>query len=281
LSRLVRETYKWLICPVEEFERGKPKLKWEDASVSSSAKHFAQEIESRLIEEEWVIYQWSPIHLRNLLNRWYFKDGIQEVGALKVWRDCCHFLYLPRIINEALFKDTICLGLESEDFFGYAAGREGSRYLGFVFGGSAAIVLDENDLLIERETAAAYKSHRQTEGVDISETGKEVGNDSLMDKPQVADPSAGIGSEGNISSTPSIQKKKRFYATVDLDPIKAKMDFATITDEVLEHFTARTGVEVTVSVEIRAETEEGFDESIQRTIKENCNVLKFRNTEFE
>ncbi len=281
LSRLVRETYKWLICPVEEFERGKPKLKWEDASVSSSAKHFAQEIESRLIEEEWVIYQWSPIHLRNLLNRWYFKDGIQEVGALKVWRDCCHFLYLPRIINEALFKDTICLGLESEDFFGYAAGREGSRYLGFVFGGSAAIVLDENDLLIERETAAAYKSHRQTEGVDISETGNEVRNDSLMDKPQAADHSAGIGSEGNISSTLSIQKKKRFYATVDLDPIKAKMDFATITDEILEHFTARTGVEVTVSVEIRAETEEGFDESIQRTIKENCNVLRFRNTEFE
>jgi hypothetical protein len=59
------------------------------------------------------------------------------------------------------------------------------------------------------------------------------------------------------------------------------MDFATIVDEVVQQFTSKLGVEVSISVEIRAESREGFDEALQRTIKENCNVLRFGNTEFE
>ncbi|SJM91138.1 hypothetical protein CRENPOLYSF2_2070001 [Crenothrix polyspora] len=36
-----------------------------------------------------------------------------------------------------------------------------------------------------------------------------------------------------------------------------------------------------ISIEIRATSRDGFDESVQRTIKENCSVLKFSNAEFE
>ncbi len=63
--------------------------------------------------------------------------------------------------------------------------------------------------------------------------------------------------------------------------MKAKMDFSTIVDEVVQQFTAKLGVNVSISVEIQASSKEGFDEGVQRTIKENCNVLKFSNAEFE
>ena len=46
-------------------------------------------------------------------------------------------------------------------------------------------------------------------------------------------------------------------------------------------FRAKLGIEVTISVEIQAKSQDGFDESLQRTIKENCNVLGFKNSEFE
>ncbi len=39
--------------------------------------------------------------------------------------------------------------------------------------------------------------------------------------------------------------------------------------------------EVSISVEIQADSDEGFDENLRRTVKENCNVLKFKNAEFE
>ncbi len=75
--------------------------------------------------------------------------------------------------------------------------------------------------------------------------------------------------------------KKQFYGTIDLDPIRAKMQFSEIVDEVVQQFTAKLGVDVEISIEVRATSRDGFDESVQRTIKENCNVLKFGNTEFE
>jgi len=38
---------------------------------------------------------------------------------------------------------------------------------------------------------------------------------------------------------------------------------------------------VTISVEIQAEDATGFDDNIQRPVRENCNVLKFSSAEFE
>ena len=278
LNQLMRETYKWLICPVEEFLRGKPTLRWEVVSVSPSAQNPVQKIETRLKDEEWVIYQWSPIFLKDLLNKWYFKGKTLEISALKVWQDSCNFLYMPRIVNGDAFVATVAQGLETEDFFGFASGREGDRYLGFTFGRSALVVLDDRSLLIERETAADYKKileskNDQTEDDTDDQTGD--GSNSTDDD-EGGDSNGGTGGDG-----PGPVRKKEFYGTIDLNPVKAKLDFATIVDEILEHFTAQAGVNVTVSVEIRAERKDGFDESLQRTVKENCNVLKFGTVEFE
>ena len=90
-----------------------------------------------------------------------------------------------------------------------------------------------------------------------------------------------IDDTGESDSSSSGTVKTHFYGTTSLDPVKAKMDFATIMDEVVQQFTAQLGIEVTITVEIEAKKKDGFDESLQRTIKENCNVLKFNNAEFE
>jgi hypothetical protein len=50
---------------------------------------------------------------------------------------------------------------------------------------------------------------------------------------------------------------------------------------VVQQFTTRTGVKVKIAIEIQAESSTGFDEALQRAVKENCNVLKFKNAEFE
>ena len=38
---------------------------------------------------------------------------------------------------------------------------------------------------------------------------------------------------------------------------------------------------MTISIDIQAKSGTGFDESLQRTIKENCSVLKFGSAEFD
>lgn len=47
-----------------------------------------------------------------------------------------------------------------------------------------------------------------------------------------------------------------------------------------ELYSSRT-VTASIKIEIEAECLEGFDEVTQRTIKENCNTLKFDLSEFE
>lgn len=60
-------------------------------------------IKSKLKEEEWMVSAWSPVHLNRVLNQWYFKEGVTEVSALKVWQDSCQYLYLPRLLNSDVF----------------------------------------------------------------------------------------------------------------------------------------------------------------------------------
>lgn len=285
LNQMVRETYKWIICPVEEFSKGKPKLIWEAVSVSSAAQNLVAEIENKLKEEEWLISEWSPIHLRNTLQQWYLKDGVTEVGAMKVWNDSCNYLYLPRLINGDVFQNAITSGLDSEDYFGFASGKDGDRYLGFVFGRGSMSILDDSSLLIEREAAADYRE--RTKPAPQPEPTPPTGGQSTPTQTGVTGPAGGAQPQtepgGTTSPPSSVQTaaKKQFYGNIELDPVKAKMDFATIVDEVVQQFTAKLGVEVEISVEIQARSSDGFDEALQRTIKENCNVLKFSNSEFE
>lgn len=285
LTQLVRETYKWLIAPAEEFVKGKPTLNWEVVSVSPAAPNLVQAIEEKLREEEWLIYEWSPIHLRNVLKQWYVKDSVNEVNALKVWQDTCHYLYLPRLVNDNVFRNAINQGVESEDYFAFASGKEGDRYLGFTFGRSSITTLDESSLLIDREAAVAY-AERIRQASQPSPQPIQPGEAGGAPTPGATDSTGATittipGETGQPGAGSTATVKKQFYGTIALDPVKAKMDFATIMDEVVQQFTARLGVDVTISVEIEAKSNAGFDEGIQRTVKENCNVLRFSNAEFE
>lgn len=274
---LVRDTYKWLMAPFQEPGQD---LVWETAQISSSAPKLVQEIENRLIEEEWLIKAWSPVHLRNLLEKYYFTNGTHQVSAVKVWQDACQYLYMPRLVNDQVLRGTIEEAVKSDDFFAFAAGEREERYEGFAFGRSATVFLDENCLLISRESALQYvdklkaeQSSKSADTVPVTDNGSSAETGSVIDTSSTVTPGSGSGVSEPI--------KQQFYGSVRLDPLKAKIDFATLMDEVVQNFTSQLGVDVVISVEINARSEKGFDANLQRAIKENCNMLSFGNAEFE
>jgi predicted AAA+ superfamily ATPase len=286
LGILVRETYKWLLAPSQEFVKDKFELRWEEVQVSPTAPNLVQEIENKLREEEWVIYEWSPIHLRNALKKWYLKDGITVVKALKVWQDMCHYLYLPRLASDEVFRRALDSGVASEDYFGHAAGKDGERYLGFTFGQAVLTALNDEALLIDREAALSYRQQCAAQQAAASDGSSRQGGQGWERGHQTEPASIGGSHRGgsSVDSRTSAEVKpamKAFFGSIALDPLRAKMDFATIMDEVVQHFTSKLGVEVTISVDIQARCSEGFDDALQRSIKENCNVLKIRNAGFE
>ncbi|MCB1656848.1 MAG: ATP-binding protein [Moraxellaceae bacterium] len=278
LQQMVRESYKWILCPMQ-FKATDKSVDWESVAVSTNSANLIQEIENRLREEEWIISEWSPIHLKSLLTQWYFKEGVKDVNGLKVYQDTCHYLYLPRLINDQVYRNAIGRGLESEDFFGFASGKDGDRYLGFCFGKGGIPTLDGACVLIDKDTAIEYRERTKPAPIPI-QVAQPKDNPSTSSEDLKLSPSL-KHQEAKTSSPIQTAIKKQFYGNIDLDPVKAKMDFATIVDEVVQQFTAKLGVEVSISVEIQAKFKDGFDESIQRTIKENCKVLRFSSSEFE
>ncbi|MBP7492336.1 MAG: ATP-binding protein, partial [Rhodoferax sp.] len=289
VKQMVRETYRWLMVPTEEMVRGKLALRWEAVALSASAPSVVEAIESKLKEEEWLVSAWSPVHLNRMLNQWYFKEGVTEVSALKVWQDSCQYLYLPRLMNSDVFVQAVTAGCASRDGFGYAAAKEDERWLGFLFGQSALVTMDNDSLLISHDAAMQHQQRldeEQRERAAASQAiATAVGNASLAGADVVPRGAVGQGlahaRQDATASTPAVALPNRFFGMVEVDATTATMDFSTIVNEVIQHFAAQSGVDVTVTVEIEARTKQGFDAGLQRAVKENCGVLKFRSANFE
>ena len=205
-----------------------------------------------------------------------------------MWQQSCQQLYLPRLKDDTAFQTTMGAGAESREFFGFAQGKEQDggkvRYVGFSYGKRTSLIMDSSLLLIEPNTAAAYMEAlraaeeasraRTTNAGGVATTVVVTGDGNTP--PRVEDSSTGGFPVGGAASA-----KKQFYASIDLDPIQAKRQFADLVDEVVQQFTLRPGVKVRIAVEIQAESPAGFDDGLQRAVKENCNVLKFKSAEFE
>jgi hypothetical protein len=68
---------------------------------------------------------------------------------------------------------------------------------------------------------------------------------------------------------------------VEIDPVRAKLEFAQIVDEVLLQFTSQSHAKVSIKIDIEAQSSQGFTEGTQRAVKENAKVLKFGSAEFD
>jgi len=158
VRRMIRETYKWLLAPMQEARPGKglSELRWEHFQVNPGAQNWSQEIERVLKENELLISEWAPIHLAKVLKDWFWKDGAKDTSALNVWQQSCQQLYLPRLKDDTVFQMTMAAGAESREFFGFAQGKEDGRYVGFSYGKRTSPILDTSLLLIEPASAAAY-----------------------------------------------------------------------------------------------------------------------------
>lgn len=276
LRRMVRETYKWLVAPVLDARpgNGMPEITWERFQINPGAQQLTQEVERVLKENELLITEWAPIHLAKMLRDWFWKEDAKDVKAREVWEQTCKQLYLPRLKDEAAFKNTLGAGSISREFFGFAQGKGDEGYIGFSFGTAPVLFLDASLLLIEPGAAAAYAElvapppPPPPPPIDTTRP-----NERDKTKP-TPDP------EPTPPPTPRTAKKQ-FYGSASIDPVQAKKQFADLVDEVVLQFTARSGVAVSVTVEISASSAAGFDDELQRSVKENCSVLRFTTAEFE
>lgn len=304
LGRMVRETYKWLLAPLQEAKPGKGigEIQWDHFQINPAVVNRTEEIEKTLRENELLITEWAPVHLAKMMQAWFWKEGVEAASALDTWQKSCCYLYLPRLRDAETLRATINAGVTSRDFFGLAYAQADDRFQGFHFGENTTVILDDSLLLIEPKVAADFAAKLDQEAAEREAAAKGLepdandqgASDRGANGTRAGSAAAGAtgssisgakeslpgGSDGSPKAAVST-RKRMFFGSVDLDPVRAKLQFSEVAEEVLLLFTQKPGIKVRVSLEIEAEAPFGFDESLQRSVRENCNQLKFKNHSFE
>jgi uncharacterized protein len=271
----IREAYRFLLAPHQQPESGS-KIEWEDDALALSNSSYDKAITSAVREKEWVIPAWAPTHMHALLKQWFWKPDQPAVGAKKVWLDTCRYLYLPRLAEEDVFSHTVRDGVGHKDWFGYAAAKKDASYQGLLFGASGTIYLDDEAVLLHPEEALAALPKPQPV---LATVGGGDGPAPIQD-PYVASASTASAPQ---ASAPKAEGPiyRRFHGTVEVVPASPIDSFTEIVDSVIQHFTSKYGTSVSITVDIEARRDEGFEQKTVRTVRENANVLKFMTAEFE
>jgi hypothetical protein len=275
LNGVIVQAYKWVLAPVQtpKSKGGLSDLCWEEQKITSTETNIISGIAASLTENEMLIPEWSPIHLSNQLQMWYLKDERMDQSVQSLWNDFCRYLYLPRLVDSDVLKKAIETGIQTKDFFGYAPGKENDRYLGLLFGSRGPVYIDHTSLIVRKDAA-----QRQLDTESVPPPVNNGRTDPTIN-PQRSNEAVSI--DPPVSPVPSPQFPTRFHGAVHLNPVKPGLEFSDITQEIIQHFSSKIGVEVTITVEIQAKYDKGFDDTTCRTVKENSKTLGFTIAEFE
>jgi len=265
----VKEAYRFLLAPMQDPDApdGLTKIFWEDETLPLSGSTYDKAIDAATRDREWIISAWAPPHLHTLLTKWFWKADKPAVSPNKVWMDTARYLYMPRLESAEVFLQTVRDAIPHTNWLGYAAGEKDGVYEGLLFGSPGGVYLNDGALLIHPDAAA--QAGQKSEG------GRRT---SSAPPPSVR---TGGGTVAKKASTPAQATFRRFHGTIDVDVPDPIGHFTEIVQNVIEHFSAQYGTEVSVRVDIEARRGEGFESKTVRVVRENSTTLKFLTAEFE
>lgn len=240
----------------------------------SSMGALAPRMAAALQSKGQLVGAWSPIFLTQELERWFWSQGLEHVSAKRLWEEnFSRYVYLPRLGNRDVFMKAVQDGAAGQEFFGYALGIEGKKYLGLSFGQRPqTVLLDDSAVIVRKDVAAAAVAMPGTGAQEAEGQG-----------PVATGQGAGSTSEasGGPAATPRTKVMRRFYGSVKLNQLKVSSSAGQIADEVVKHLAGLVDAEVEVVLEVRATVPGGFPDTVVRTVSENARTLKFQAFEFE
>ena len=272
LGMQLNEAYCWLLVPTQD---GTNPVEWEEIRLPGPQENPVTKAVQKVRSDEQLISQWSPALLRMELDQWLWKEE-SHISLKRVWECLATYLYLPRLCNSDVLLDTVREGLRTQEYFGYADSVDADgRYTGLQFGSaSRSIFLDEQSVLVKPDVAKKQldaDAAPSTERISPPQPGIEE-----KEPPGPYGPGTGSGTAPSQGANP-----KRFYGSINLDPIRASRDAQQVIEEVVQHLTSLPNSTVLVTMEIQAVTSDGFPKNTVDTVEANCQTLKFTSQGFE
>ena len=273
LGMRLNEAYCWLLVPTQ---KGTDPIEWEDIRMPGPQENPVAKAVQKVQSDEQLISQWSPALLRMELDQWLWKEE-PHISLKRVWECLATYLYLPRLCNSDVLLDTVREAVRTQEF-GYANSVDADgQYGGLQFGSaSGSIYLNDQSVLVKPDVATKQLEADVEPPIEgVSPKPPESGSKGRESSGSYV---AGTGGETNL---PQGTNPKRFYGSINLDPIRASRDAQQIIEEVVQHLTSLPNATVEVTMEIQATVSDGFPKDTIDIVKANCQTLGFEPHDFE
>lgn len=258
----LRATYSWLLVPIQPDPLGAIEL--QDSRISGD-DNFYDRAARKLRNDGLLIYEWSPDILRMELDKYIWgEEKGWEIGLKQLWEYMAQYCYFPRLFDHEVLLQAVRDGVSRLDApFAYATGKsEAGHHTGLVFRRLGQVYFDDCGLLVHPDHV-----------IEPPEVKPVPPPDDSVGRPGVD------GADEEPEPTPRVLA--RYYGRVEIDPQRVHKAMGVIVEEVVQRLTSQIGCEVEITLEIRAERAEGFDENTVRTVSENSRTLKFEQYGFE
>ena len=295
----LNDAYSWLLIPTQE---GTDPIVWEATRISGSDDNPVAKAVAKVRNDQQLITKWSPVLLKMELDNWLWKDE-DHISLKRVWECLATYLYLSRLRDSDVLLETVREGIKTKEF-GYANSVDGTEteilrieeklklgntnsvnetgwYNGLQFGSTGgSIYLDEASVLVKPDVAAKQlemdAAQQPDSGYPVPPEPPPETNQGNAPYTTQSGQTTGTGTAPSQATAP-----KRFYGTVNLEPIRAGRDAQQVIEEVVQHLTGLPSADVKITMDIEANVLDGVPEDVVRTVTENCQTLRFTTQEFE
>ena len=281
VSTILNQTYQWILVPEQPDPQGS--IQWnetrnqgDDSPINRASR--------KLVHEEQLITKYSGNRLRMEALDKYLWRSTNHIDLKKLWEYLAQYLYLPRLKNSDVLIEAIKEGTSStlvQENFGYAKKWDETeeRYVGLVTCQEVNPDISNQNLIVKPEIATqqieAEKPTDLPTAQEIEQKRSDSNNQTSTLKRATTD-RENIRDRGERKPI-----LRRFYGSVEIDPMRMNRDAPLISNEIVQRLIALKNANINIVLEIEAEFPEGVPEDIVRTITENCQTLKFKNQAFE
>ncbi|MFN4074010.1 MAG: Swt1 family HEPN domain-containing protein, partial [Thermus sp.] len=267
------ETFMWLLVPMQPDPRGE--VTWQEIRLQGS-ESLAVRASTRLIKDELLLTRLAGTRLRMELDKIPLWRG-NHVSLQQLIEDFARYLYLPRLKGPAVLveavRDGVSLPSWEKDSFAFADDFDEatSRYRGLRANQQVQLSPEApHGLVVKPEVAKIQLAWEVEKLPSAVEAGHPPKTSSTSDPSPSPTPSSGVP-----------RPLRRFFGTVELDPIRAGAEVGRIVQEILTHLVNLPGANVQVTLEVHAEVPQGVPDDVVRVVRENAKTLKFKVQSFE
>ncbi len=254
--------YRWGLAPSQPDPQDAANIQFTEFRTNAAAQgEIVNAAFGRFVEEEALVEKISPSSLARLLQEriWGTPAHGDHIDVNALWERLTSYVYLPRLRSRSVLQQCIEEGVVA-GAFGYAreynpASGEyrGLRYEGPLHDPAQGLVVNENSGgLLVAPSRAAEEKRKELEQVVVNPA------PDISDEPE----------PGSIRST----KPRRIRASRKVQGDLSLDDFNNLRSEIIRNLRDGGG-EITITVTIDASNDDGFEETVTRSVRDNSGQL--------